>query len=333
MALHDTVVKLRAKRIELEGKAIPVQLQGVTKQKITQILSKIDLNKNIDLLDCIYALLDNETESWFTKAPAGTKFSDGATTAHLCCHIGILQRGKGKLDREGRDYWIKPLGELGGIEPILLHNDGFIHGHVIPKSGNSCYRLTEEFKSILQAPNHLWPKLLDDWAQQDAAIRRRIFQAEMAEASRLLVDTGHSDLIQASITHYAKKFLPGYELIYVDDGDGDRITDTDKQSLARAGINLNLGGAMPDALFWNPETNRLWVIEAVTSDGEVDIHKVNLMTDLANRHGKSGIDFTTTYLTWKEAAARQGTHGNIAIGSYIWIQADPAKHFRVESFE
>jgi hypothetical protein len=45
------------------------------------------------------------------------------------------------------------------------------------------------------------------------------------------------------------------------------------------------------------------------------------------------VDFTTAYRTWKEAAARQGTHGNVAVGSYIWIQADPARHFRVESFE
>jgi BsuBI/PstI restriction endonuclease domain len=97
-----------------------------------------------------------------------------------------------------------------------------------------------------------------------------------------------------------------------------------------AGVDLGLGDAMPDALLWNAATDWLWVIEAVTSDGEVDMHKVTQMTSLANRFGKPGIGFTTTYRTWKDAAARQGTHTNIAIGTYIWIQGDPAKQFKVE---
>ncbi len=47
--------------------------------------------------------------------------------------------------------------------------------------------------------------------------------------------------------------------------------------MAEAGVALTLEDAMPDALFWNPETDHLWVIEAVTSDGEVDAHKVAQM--------------------------------------------------------
>lgn len=332
MALNDEVARLRTQRVNGGGAAVPNALQGVTKDKIWQVLTRLDLGGNADLVDGVFALLDDQTDSWFSTAPVGTKFCHGATTAHLACHIGILQRGIGKLDREGRDYWIKPLRELGGIEPILLHDGGFIHGHVVPKSPNSSYRLAEDFKAILQAPDNQWPTLLSAWAQQDAARRRREFQAEMAEVSRQLVDTGHSDLIQASVDHYAVHFLPGYEVIYVDDGDGDRITDQDRASLARAGIELRLGDAMPDVLLWNPQSDRLWVIEAVTSDGEVDIHKVNQMSALAQRCGKAGLDFTTTYRTWKEAAARQGAHGNIAVGSYIWIQADPARQFRTDSF-
>lgn len=333
MALHDNVAELRETRMKAGGNAVPNALQGVTKEKIKQVLGRLAISNNADLIDGVFALLDDQTDSWFSKAPAGTKFSHGATTAHLACHIGILQRGSGKLDREGRDYWIKPLRELGGIEPILLHGSEFIHGHVVAKSPNSAYRLAEDFKAILQAPAGQWPALLDAWVQEDAARKRREFQASMAEASRQLVDTGHSNLIQASIEHYAARFLPGYKVIYVDDGDGDRITDEDRELLARAGIELRLGDAMPDVLLWNPETDRLWVIEAVTSDGEVDLHKVNQLRALAERCGKTGVDFTTAYRTWKETAARQGAQGNVAVDSYIWIQADPAKHFRVESFE
>jgi hypothetical protein len=332
MALHDDVAKMRAERLKKTGVAVPNALQGVTKAKIKAVLGKLALGDNADLIDGVFALLDNETDSWFTKSPKGTKFSDGATTAHLACHVGILQRGGGKLDREGRDYWIKPLRELGGIEPVTLNDGAFIAGHPIAKSPNSAYRLPEDFKAILQADDDTWPKLLAKWADKDAARKRREFQAEMEAASRQLVDTGHSDLIKASVDHYAPRFLKGYEVIYVDDGDGDRITDEDRKRLASAGIELKLGDAMPDVLLWNPKTDRLWVIEAVTSDGEVDLHKVTQLQAMAKRCGKAGVDFTTAYSTWKEAATRQSAHQNIAVSTYIWIQADPAKHFRAESF-
>ena len=64
--------------------------------------------------------------------------------------------------------------------------------------------------------------------------------------------------------------------------------------------------------------------------GEVDFHKVAQMERMAARCGKSGVGFTTTYRTWKDAAARQSAHGNIAVQTYIWIQSDPAKHLKVE---
>ena len=332
MALHDKVAALRAERVKDGGDAVPTRLQGVDKERIVQVLARIDLGTNADLVDGVFALLDDQTESWFARPPTGARFCDGATTAHLACHVGILQRGSGKLDREGRDYWIKPLRELGGIEAVTLVDGEFVAGHVIAKSGNSCYRLDESLKAVLMAPDAEWPDLLVQWVSKDAARARREFQAQAAEAARQLVDSGHSDLIQASINVYASRFLPGYQVIYVDDGDGDRITREDRALFAKAGIELRLEDGMPDVLLWNPQTDRLWVIEAVTSDGEVDLHKVNQLRRVAERSGKKGIDFTTTYRTWKEAAARQGTHQNIAVGTYVWIQADPARHLLVGSF-
>ncbi len=69
-----------------------------------QVLDKLGLGNRPDNVDAVYALLDDETASWFPSAPEGTKFSDGASTAHIGCHVEILQRGGSKLDREGRDY-------------------------------------------------------------------------------------------------------------------------------------------------------------------------------------------------------------------------------------
>ena len=75
------------------------------------------------------------------------------------------------------------------------------------------------------------------------------------------------------------------------------------------------------------------MIEAVTSDGEVDFHKVDQLTKMAKRCGKNGIDFTTTYRNWKDAASRQEKNKNLAIDTYVWIQSDAGKQLLVRSFE
>jgi hypothetical protein len=201
VSIDSRMTDYRNKRISLGEPPVPDELQGVSKEKIRKVLARINLDKNIDLIDCVFSLLDDETISFFRNAPTGTRFYHGATTAQLACHIGILQRGKNRLDREGRDYWIKPLAELGGIEPVLLHGEKFIYGHVVPKSGNSSYRLKEEFKTILKSPDETWPRLLDLWTSQDSARERKAFHAEMLELSKQMVGTGHSELIRSSVDH------------------------------------------------------------------------------------------------------------------------------------
>jgi hypothetical protein len=331
--LHDEVAVLRQKRLEAGKPAVPDSFQGVSKTRVQLVLNRLALSGNRDILDAVFALLDDETPSWFGNVPKGTKFAEGATTAHLACHIGVLQRGETKLDREGRDYWIKPLRELGAVEPVFLNGAAFIAGHPIAKSPNSAYRLSTDFKKILQAKDGQWEKDLAAWSSRDAVRRRAEHRAKVEEEARKQVDSGHSQLISDSVAHYAQRFLPEYEVIYIDDGDGDRITEEDKRKLAKAGITLQLGDAMPDVLLWNKKTDRLWVIEAVTSDGEVDFHKVEQLVKLAKRCGKKGVDFTTAYRNWRDAASRQEKNKNLAIDTYVWIQSDPAKQFKVSSFE
>ena len=63
------------------------------------------------------------------------------------------------------------------------------------------------------------------------------------------------------------------------------------------------------------------------------LHATPITQILAERSGKKGIGFTTAYMTWKDAAMRQGKHKNIAPATYIWIREDGAKQFSVETFE
>ena len=288
------------------------------------------------MIEAVFALLD-EMPSQFTKAAQlGFKFRDGATTAHIGAHIGILQRGKNtKLDREGRDYWLKPLWEIGAIEKVYFDSDSskFLPGHPKAKSPNSAYRLPEDFVGILNLEDGLWEPALDDWIRVDKLRERLAFQAQQAEATKKIVSSAHSELIHQSAFIYAKRFLPGYEVVYIDDGDGDRITEEQNTVLNDADLSIQLDDSMPDVLLWNRNLDSLWVIEAVTSDGEVDIHKKNRFTDYCRRHNKNAIGFTTTYPSWKKMAERQSALKNIAHETYVWVQEDASKHIFISGEE
>lgn len=333
--LEAKVRKIRKKATKAGHPPVPEKLQGVTKIRIRRVLQEIDLESD-DIVDLVFALLDDQQQSWFPKAPAGTSFSDGATTAHLFCHVGILQRGKGKIDREYRDYVIKPLREIGAIEAVTFESkrQRFVAGHTVSKSQNSAYRLADDFKALLQVPEKQVATLARQWIAEDATRRRLELQARAAKQSREESDTKHSALIAAACEFYVPNFLPGYEILYIDDGDGTRISDEAKARLREFGVELQLGDPMPDVLLGNRQNETFWVIEAVTSDGEVDQYKVTQVKAFIQRtKPEAKIGFTTAYRTWRDAAARQSKNKNLAPSTFLWIGEDPSKHFHAKSFE
>lgn len=312
----------------------PPALQRITKARITEVLKALD-RESRDRVDAVFALLDDINPSFFFEAAEkGLKFCHGASTAHIACHVGVLQRNSTKLDREGRDYWLKPLWEIGALEKLYFDPDTgeFLPGHPVPKSPNSAYRIAPAFLEILKASDAERPVLLRAWASEDAKRARLQIQSALAETTRAKVGTPHMELITAAAQVYVPNFLPGFEVLYIDASDGHRVTAEQELALKGAGIAIQLGDSMPDILLWNSKTDQLWVVEAVTSDGEVDLHKVESLTRLAERSGKKGIGFTTAYRTWKDAAGRQGKHKNIAPGTKIWIREDGAKQLSVETF-
>jgi hypothetical protein len=332
MKLED---KLRSDVSSKKLQPPPATLQGVTKQRISEVLQALD-RESKDRVDTVFALLDDINPNFFFEAAQkGLKFCHGASTAHIACHVGVLQRKGGKLDREGRDYWLKPLWEIGALEKLYFDSESadFLPGHPVPKSPNSAYRIAPAFLEILNASDSDRPALLAAWASENTTRARLQVQATLAEATWVKVGTPHMELITAAAQIYVPKFLPGFQILYIDATDGQRINSEQEQALKNAGITILLGDSMPDILLWNQQTDKLWVVEAVTSDGEVDLHKVESLTRLAVRSGKQGVGFTTAYMTWRDAAARQGKHKNIAPGTCIWIREDGAKQFNVETFE
>lgn len=297
--------------------------------RVSAVLKKLSLD-HPDIADAVFALLDDTRASWFASPPSGARFCDGATTAHVGCHVGILQRGTGKLDREGRDYWLKPLRDIGAIETCFLSPEQrtFVPGHPVAKSPNNCYRLESGFVRVLQAHDEVLESWLEDWSNADAARRRRAIQGAMESATADRVRSGHAELIDDTVRVFAPLFLVDFVPVFIDLGDGERVPESAQASLARAGLSLRLGDPMPDLVLWHPESNAIWVVEAVTSDGEVDNQKVAALQAWLSRHNRSLTGATTAYPSWRVAAARQGRHKNLAPGTFMWIAEDPTRHFQ-----
>ncbi|EEI7353432.1 hypothetical protein G4E67_005046 [Salmonella enterica] len=201
MSLVDRIIEYRNNLLKEGMEVVPVCYQGISKEKIKSVLNIIDRSTN-DMIDAVFALLD-ERPTWFSKKAikAGIKFCDGASTAHIGAHIGILQRGGyTKLDREGRDYWLKPLWEIGSLEKVMLDSNTmtFIPGHPIAKSPLCAYKISQAFKDILSAPDGVWESLAKEWVSEENKRQRLNFQAEVIKKAKEAVHSPHSQLIADS---------------------------------------------------------------------------------------------------------------------------------------
>lgn len=347
-------------RILKENYKFKSSYQGVSIPDIELVLNRINLYTN-DRRDAIWCLLNNEYPSLFANSD-GFTLADGASIAHIGGYVGILMRGNGRLDREGRDYWIKPLTEIGAIQKCtyISKNRKFVPGHIRAKSPNSAYKLDRSFIDLLSnTTNENFESLLDGWVSKSNQEKRLKVEIEASkyeinekisdesltstnkfnttvyekpnsnfDSSKLSENNPHAKLIKDSILLYAKAFLPTYEPILIDAFDGDRIPEQDQLRLKENNISIELDDVWPDVILINKEES-LWFIEAVTSDGEVDEQKMDGLKRLCKKSDKYFGGATTTYETWSKLAQRQKKNKNLAKNSYVWIREDPGRYIQI----
>lgn len=318
-------------RLYENGYKIKDTYQNIHYNDIKILLTQINRYTQ-DTHDVIWCLLNNEFPCLFANS-SNLTISNGASVAHIGGYIGILMRGKKRLDREGRDIWIKPLRDIGIIEEVIYHKGEFLPGHLKAKSPNSAYRLNSSFIKLLNkihSPN--FKQFLDEWISTECLNERlQIHLNKIKTVNEHFFDNDHKKLIEDSINIYAQYFLKDYIPIFKDSDDGDRITLEEQNNLDKYGINFgNLDDVWPDVILYNKKKNSLWFIEAVTSDGEIDLHKMEGLQKICANSKKVFGGATTTYLTWDKLAKRQKSQKNLCINSYIWIKEDPEKQFFVK---
>ncbi len=309
-------------------------MPSVTLARVRDVLGRLGI-ENEHCARAVIALLDEGPSQYgaVLRALPKTRFRDGASIRHIADHIGKkqLKRQRG-LDREGRDYWVAPLVSLGAVERVhwLKQDGGYarVDGHPVPKSSNNCYRISDDFERVLRTEPAAMERQLDRWI---AGSKHRERAAVGAQAASVAGEGSHAALIRSAVEVFAPHGLPGYEVIFVDDSDGTRVAPVWRGAMDRAGISLELGDRWPDVILWNRRDDVFWLIDAVTSDGELDEQRVADICESLARHGKKAAGFTTVYPDWRTAAARQHRVKNLAVGTSVWIAEDGGKLLAVHS--
>ncbi len=275
-------------------------------------------------------------------AEDGHSISLGAGTRPLF-DAAARNLGRGRsFDRELRDDVFPTLITVGLLDKIHINSrEDFeetgrlvVRGrHPIAKSPNSGYALTPEARELLiDISDSKWPSARDAWLSQSQSRRQQTMRRTAGEK----VDTAapksrHAVLIQQCVEALQSSVAASFELIFVDDADGERIQGRWRDRLETLGLEPDLASRWPDAILLNSRAQALWFVDAVTSDGEIDEPRAKDLRDWAKQRGYGVAGMTTAYASWRRTGARQASRGNLAIDTTVWIAEDGGKLLRVDS--
>jgi hypothetical protein len=253
--------------------------------------------------------------------------------------IKYLATSSAKLDREARDFHVAPLHRPGMlIERVQIpaaperKSTGklLVEGWPKAKSQFSGHRITSEVRELLAASEEDFEKLLGAFLSADAMRER---QARAGQASvRVASDSPHAELIRvardAQIGELARQGRD-YKCIYIDDTDGDRVSASEAAELETRGLTFGGNWRYPDGLLVDDDAQEVWIIDAVTSDGEVDENRAEDFVKAFKERGWVVAGFTTAYRTYADMVRRQAIVRNLAYGSNVWIAEDGGRFLNV----
>jgi hypothetical protein len=305
------------------------------RKRIELLLAALDLDQE-ETVAVLLVLTDDSIPHHHPLGQEGLPLSACGTTAEVFKHATrYLSRFKGdKLDREARDFYIAPLREAGLIEQVQIPSQtrreelgvDVVDGWPVAKNQYSGHRVTSELCDLLAVPEKDWDRALRAFIAGDEQRRRRARQAETAAT---VPDSDHARLIRTATEIHLEE-LDGYEILYVDDRDGQRVSADTQERLSALGLEFGGNWRYPDAILADVQGRRVWVVDAVVSDGEIDPNRYQDMLRDFEGAGWEVAGMTTAYTTWKRVSARQGKMKNLAPGTHLWVAEDGGRFFRVD---
>jgi hypothetical protein len=320
--------------MNLEGYELPRY------ERIRAVLKALNLYS--DQRAAVLMVLTDDSIPHHHPALAAARLPLGAcgTTAQIFQHVvKYLSSSVSKLDREGRDFYVAPLHRPGMlIERVQVpakkereaSGELLVEGWPKAKNRYSGHRVTADVRQMLAAPEEQFGDLLQRFLSADAMRERQARAAKAAE--RVASDSPHAELIRvardAQIAELAREGRE-YVCIYIDDTDGDRVSETEAAELDGRGLTFGGNWRYPDALLVDDEAREVWIIDAVTSDGEVDESRAADFREAFAERGWDVAGFTTAYRTYAEMVRRQAIVKNLAYGSNVWIAEDGGRFLNV----
>jgi hypothetical protein len=139
----------------------------------------------------------------------------------------------------------------------------------------------------------------------------------------------HNELERAIVEEFAPRFAPGAELLHLGEA-ADKHLLFDENRLRDIGMNTTQAGKLPDAILLSKATNRLFLIEAVTSHGPVSPKRMQELHDIT-RDVQMTCVLVTAFLN-REVFRQHAA--DIAWETEVWLASDPSHmiHFNGDRF-
>lgn len=206
-------------------------------------------------------------------------------------------------------------------------------------SPNACYQISEEAAGVIATyGTEEWEAALDAWLRKQSTLSEKwakprqmqMVPVKVAADREIELTPGpHSELIRDIIDHFAPRFLPGAELIYVGDT-GDKIGYFQEHRLADLGVMVDPHGKMPDIVLYFGDKDWLVLVESTTSHGPVDAKRHNELAGLF-ANAVTGLVYVTAF---PSRAVMREHLGDISWETEVWCADTPTHliHFDGERF-
>lgn len=152
------------------------------------------------------------------------------------------------------------------------------------------YRLTEETLNVIQnyKTNNFdrfvieFNKLHDKWIDEYKKTRSEFEYTVFDNNNIKLSSGGQNILIKSIIEKFCPRFAKNCNLVYVDDTNKNNGI-IDKHIFDDININLLKHGKAPDLILYNKKMKWVYIIEACSSGGPIDVTRINEFNQMLNK--------------------------------------------------
>lgn len=140
---------------------------------------------------------------------------------------------------------------------------------------------------------------------------------------------GQNILIKKIVDEFCPRFTPGGEILYLGDT-GSKYGYCDTNALSSLGITLTPSQKVPDLIIHHTVKNWLVIVEAVSSNGPINVQRQNELKLLFG-NSTAGLVFVTAFMD--RSNLLKFIH-QVAWETEVWIASDPSHmiHFNGERF-